>query len=147
VRLLGKVHQAPHDKTSKPGTSQAMKWTWLQEAQGPTREDGKLRELGQKMLNLARQGASSKLWRNWHQRRTCRRENTLEGSESNTTEGGRGLGRSGPRPTGPVTPPFDIAAIRTIYSPGNKSHTSILHHTPPRSREDRDTISERRGSS
>jgi hypothetical protein len=39
ARLLGKVHQAPHDKTPKSGTSQAMNWTWLQEGQGPTRED------------------------------------------------------------------------------------------------------------
>jgi hypothetical protein len=82
------------------------------------------------MLNLVAQGASSKPHRNWRQGPTFRRENTLEGSGSNTKEGGRGLARSGPRTTvpgrsaqasrpsplqGPVTPPFDLAAIRNIY--------------------------------
>jgi hypothetical protein len=41
-----------------------------------------------------------------------------------------GLGRSAQagRPSpfrGPVSPPFDLAAIRTIYSPEAKSHASI----------------------
>jgi hypothetical protein len=101
ARLSGKVHQAPHDKTSKPSTSQAMKWTWLQEDQGPTCDDRKLRGPEQKMRNLAGQGASSKLRRNWHQEPTCRRENTLEGSGRITSEGGHDLGRSGPRSAGP----------------------------------------------
>jgi hypothetical protein len=55
-------------------------------------------------------------------------------------EGGRQLGRDGPRTVGPrrsaqadrpgpfrgpVTSHFDLVAIRAIYSPGAKSHTSI----------------------
>jgi hypothetical protein len=42
---------------------------------------------------------------------------------------------------------FDLAAIRTIYSPPAKSHGSnFIRHPPPRSREGRDTIPEKRGS-
>jgi hypothetical protein len=44
----------------KPGTSQAMKWTWLQKAQGPTREDDELWGPEQEMFNLVGQGALSK---------------------------------------------------------------------------------------
>jgi hypothetical protein len=50
-------------------------------------------------------------------------------------ERGNWLGRSGPRPfdpgrpaqpiSGPSQPPFDLAAIRTIYSQEAKSHGSI----------------------
>jgi hypothetical protein len=100
-RLLGKIHLAPREKIMKPSTSQAMTWTWLQEAQGPTREDGKLQGPGQKMLNLAGQGAISKPRRNWHQGPTCRRVNTLEDSGSITHEAGREVGRNKPRPAGP----------------------------------------------
>jgi hypothetical protein len=41
--------------------------------------------------------------------------------------------------------PFDLAAIRTIFSPVAKSHKKDIHHPPPRSREGRDTVPERRG--
>jgi hypothetical protein len=36
--------------------------------------------------------------------------------------------------------PFDLAVIRTIYSPLTKSHGEYIRHPPPRSREGRDTI-------
>jgi hypothetical protein len=44
-------------------------------------------------------------------------------------EGGRGLGRNGPRPAGPTrfeaqSPPFDLGASRVIYSPLTESHGS-----------------------
>jgi hypothetical protein len=54
ARLPGKVHQAPRDKTLNTGTCQAMKWTWLQEAQRPTRENGKCWILRDKELHLNR---------------------------------------------------------------------------------------------
>jgi hypothetical protein len=38
------------DKTLKPGTSHAMKQTWLQEPRDPTREDDKLRGPSQKSV-------------------------------------------------------------------------------------------------
>jgi hypothetical protein len=116
-------------KTSKPGTSQAMKWTWLQEAQGPTREDEKLWGPEQKMLNFAGQGASSKPRRNWRQGPTCRRENTLEDSRSIVHEGGHEWAEMGPRRSAhpisrPIRAPFDLVAIQTIYSPPAESHAS-----------------------
>jgi hypothetical protein len=45
-------------------------------------------------------------------------------------EGGRGLGRNGPRPVGPAhfraqSAPFDLGASRAIYSPLTESHASI----------------------
>jgi hypothetical protein len=49
--------------------------------------------------------------------------------------------------SGPSRPPFYLAAIRTIYSPEAKSHGGLICHRPPSSREERDTILERRGSS
>jgi hypothetical protein len=42
--------------------------------------------------------------------------------------------------------PFDLAANRTIYSPLSKSQKRFICHPPPRSREGRDTVPERRGS-
>jgi hypothetical protein len=55
-------------------------------------------------------------------------------------------GRPGPF-QGPVASSFDLAAIRAIYSPGSRATHRSIRHRPPRSREERDTISERRGSS
>jgi hypothetical protein len=98
ARLPRKVHEAPRGKTLKPSTSQAMKWTWLQEAQGPTREDGKLRGPRQIILNLAMQVASSNQQRNWRQGPTCRRDKLLEDTGSITEEGGHKMGQNGPRP-------------------------------------------------
>jgi hypothetical protein len=104
ARLPGKVHLAPREKIMKLVTSQTMMWTWLQEAQGPTREDGKLWGPEQKMLNLAGQGALSKPRRNWRQGPTCRRENTLEDSGSIVHEAGREVGWNGPRLPGRPSP-------------------------------------------
>jgi hypothetical protein len=54
---------------------------------------------------------------------------------NNVHEAGREVGRNGPKPAGrpnpfrgPVVPPFDLDAPRTIYSSPAKSHTSI--HSP-----------------
>jgi hypothetical protein len=63
-----------------------------------------------------------------------------------------GLGRSAEadRPSpfrGPVSPPFDLAAIRTIYSPEAKSHASIHSSAAAEEQRREDAISERRGSS
>jgi hypothetical protein len=41
--------------------------------------------------------------------------------------------------------PFDLATLWTIYSPVAKSHEEIHSSSPPRSREGRDTVLERRG--
>jgi hypothetical protein len=54
-------------------------------------------DLVKKVPNLAGQGASSNPKRNWQQGPTCKRGKTLEDSG----KGGRGLGRSGPRPVSP----------------------------------------------
>jgi hypothetical protein len=42
--------------------------------------------------------------------------------------------------------PFDLAASQDIYSPLAESHERYIRHPPPRSREEKDTIPERRGS-
>jgi hypothetical protein len=42
--------------------------------------------------------------------------------------------------------PFDLAVSRAIYSPLAESHEKDIRHPPPRSREEKDTIPERRGS-
>jgi hypothetical protein len=68
------VHQALQETIMKPDTSQDTSWTWLQRAQGPKHEAGKLQGPGQKMLNLARQGALSKPWGRRRQGPTCIRE-------------------------------------------------------------------------
>jgi hypothetical protein len=106
-----------------------------------------------KLLNLVEQGASFNSKRNWWQEPTCRSGKTLEDSGTNT---GRRRLLAGPkwaqagRPSpfrGPVSPPFDLAAIRAIYSPEAGATHQLIRHPPPRSREERDTISARRGSS
>jgi hypothetical protein len=110
-------------------------------------------DLVREVSNLAGQGASSNSERNWQQRPTCRRGKDLEDSGTNT---GRRRSSAGPkwdqvgRPRpfpSPVDPPFDLATIRTIYSPRPRATQQLIRHRPQRSREERDTISERRGSS
>jgi hypothetical protein len=109
-------------------------------------------DLARKVLNLARQGASSNSERNWRQGRACKRGEDIEDSGSNTR---RRRPRTGPRPvspgrpaqpvSGPVGLPFDLDASRAIYSPLTKSHASINSSSAteePRSL--RDTISEMR---
>jgi hypothetical protein len=61
---------------------------------------------------------------------------------------GRGSGRSGPRPPAQLTsrpnrPPFDLAAIQTIYSPKARRHGSI--DSPSAAEEQRRGIPSRRG--
>jgi hypothetical protein len=41
---------------------------------------------------------------------------------------------------------FDLASLHSIYSPPTKSHVEFIRHLPPRSRDEKDTIPERRGS-
>jgi hypothetical protein len=88
-------------------------------------------DLPRKVPNLAGQGAMSNSERNWRQGPTCRREKDLEYSG---TDIGQRRQATGPRwaqagrPSpfqGPVASPFDLAAIRAIYSPGVESHASI----------------------
>jgi hypothetical protein len=42
--------------------------------------------------------------------------------------------------------PFDLAAIRTIIAPSPGATEKFFRHPPPRSKEGRDTVQERRGS-
>jgi hypothetical protein len=85
-------------------------------------------DLSRKVSNLAGQGATFNSERNRRQGPTCRRGNDLEDSGTNATRrrqatgpGWAQAGRPGPF-QGPVASPFDLAAIRAIYSPGVKSH-------------------------
>jgi hypothetical protein len=103
-----------------------------------------------KLPNLAGQGASSNLKRNWWQGPTCRWGKTLEDSGSNT---GQRRPRAGPkwaqagRPAHfeAQSPPFDLAASRDIYSPLTESHRGIHSSSAvEEQRSFRDTISERR---
>jgi hypothetical protein len=88
-------------------------------------------DLARKVLNLARQGASSNSGRNRRQGPTCKRGEDLEDSGSNTrrrrTQTGPRWAQTG-RPSmfrGPVGLPFDLVASRAIYSPLTESHASI----------------------
>jgi hypothetical protein len=84
-----------------------------------------------KVLNLAGQGASSNLKRNWQQGPTCRRGKDLEDSGTDTRQrrlsaGPKWAQAGRPSPFQGLVdpPPFDLAAIGTIYSPEAKSHIS-----------------------
>jgi hypothetical protein len=108
-------------------------------------------DLAKKVLNLARQGASSNSERNRWQGPTCKRGEDLEDAGSNT---GQSRARTGPgwaqagRPSllrGPVGLPFDLVASRAIYSPLIESHAGInSSSTAEEQRSLRDTISEMR---
>jgi hypothetical protein len=81
-------------------------------------------DLSRKVLNLAGQGATFNSERN-------RRGKDLEDSGTDATRRRQATGpewaqasRPGPF-QGPVASPFDLAAIRAIYSPRVKSHASI----------------------
>jgi hypothetical protein len=93
-----------------------------------------------KLPNLAGQGASSNPRRNWRQGPTCRSGKTVEDSGTNTQQMRPSAGWNGPRPAGLAhfqaqSTPFDLAAIRTIYSPEARSHASI--HSSSASKEQR----------
>jgi hypothetical protein len=88
-------------------------------------------DLPRKVPNLAGQGATSNSERNWRQGPTCRRGKDLEDSGTDIGKRwqatGPGWAQAG-RPSafqGLVASPFDLAAIRAIYSAGVESHTSI----------------------
>jgi hypothetical protein len=108
-------------------------------------------DLAKKVLNLARQGASSNSERNRRQGPTCKRGEDLEYSGSNTR---RRRTRAGPRwaQVGrpsliqcPVGLPFDLIASRAIYSPLTESHASSNSSSAAEElRSFRDTISEMR---
>jgi hypothetical protein len=88
-------------------------------------------DLPRKVLNLAGQGATSNSERNWWQGPTCRKGKDLEDTGTDVGQRrqatGPGWAQAGrPSPLqGPVTSPFDLAAIRAIYSPGVESHEEI----------------------
>jgi hypothetical protein len=129
----------------KPDTSQDTSWTWLQMAQGPKHEVGKLQGPGHKMLKLAREGALSKPWRRRRQGPTCIREqvnNWLRsiGERDRAEPGQNGPGPVGPgQPawpvSGPVCAPFDICARLFIASASAGRHIHpIIREPPTRSR-------------
>jgi hypothetical protein len=106
-----------------------------------------------KLPNLVGQGASSNPKRNWRQGPTCSWGKTLEDLGIDT--GQRRL-RTGlkwaqagrPSPFRGPFPPFDLTASQAIYIPEARRHAKkVIRHLLPRSREERDTISERRGLS
>jgi hypothetical protein len=110
-------------------------------------------DLVKKLPNLARQGASSNLKRNWRKGPTCRRGKTLEDSGSNT---GQSRPSAGPKwaqagqPSpfrGPVDPPLTWPPFGLFIAPRPGATNQLIRHRPPRRREERDIISERRGSS
>jgi hypothetical protein len=92
-------------------------------------------DLPRKVSNLAGQGATSNSERNIRHGPTCRRGRDVEDSGTDTMRRRRWTGpkwaQAGqPRPSGPAhseaqSPPFDLAAIQAIYSPGVKSRASI----------------------
>jgi hypothetical protein len=108
-------------------------------------------DLARKVLNLARQRASSNSERNRRQGPTCKRGEDLEDVGSNT---GRRRTRTrlkraqAGRPSlfrGPVGLPFDLVASLAIYSPLTESHTSSNSSSATEEQRSlRDTISEMR---
>jgi hypothetical protein len=119
---MGKVHQAPREKTMKPGTIQAMKWTWLHEAWGPTREGRKLGGPEQKILKLAQQGALSKPRTNWRQGPTCRWGKLPEDTRSVIDEGGHEMGQNGPR---------SVASDRSAHAISGPIRRPLWPRRPP----------------
>jgi hypothetical protein len=113
-------------------------------------------DLVRKVSNLAGQEASSNSDRNWRQGPHAEGGRIKKTRELTPGQGGRRLGRNGPRPAGsdrpaqpisePSRPPFDLVAGLFI-DPRPRATHQFIRHRPPRSREERDTILERRGSS
>jgi hypothetical protein len=111
--------------------------------------------LARKVLNLARQGASSNSERNRRQGPTCKRGEDLEDARSNTRQsrlrtGPKWAQADQPRLAGPThfeaqSPPFDLVASRAIYSPLTESHGGINSSSAAEEQRSlRDTISEMR---
>jgi hypothetical protein len=130
----------------KPDTSQDTSWTWLQRAQGPKHEAGKLQGPGQKMLKLAWQGALSKPWRRWRQGPTCIREQVNNWPRSIGERDGAEPGQNGPkwagqpRPAGAACfrpgswPPFALGACLFIASASAGRHIHPFIRESPRRR-------------
>jgi hypothetical protein len=129
----------------KPDTSQDTSWTWLQRAQGPKYEAGKLQGPGQKMLKLARQGALSKPWRRRRQGPICIREQVNNWLRSIRERDGAESGQNGPGPVGlgrsaqpvfmPVrAPPFALGACLFIASASADRHIHPFIRESPRRR-------------
>jgi hypothetical protein len=148
ARLPGKVHQAPCDKIMKPGTSQDMKWTWLQVAQWLNREGRKLWGPKQKMLKLTpypnRRETDAKA--HMHKGEGSRRHEKHHRRRRPWT-GPRWAQAGRPNPFwAPFTASFDYTTLRLFIVPVPRATDYTIHHSPPRSREERDTIPDRRGS-
>jgi hypothetical protein len=118
------------------GTSQAMKWTWLQEPKDQAREDDKLRGPSQKSAKSCETRSfvqfGDKLTTRAHMqkgegsRRLGKQHRVKEAT--NWAEMGPGQSAQAGRPYpfwGQVGPPFDLDASQAIYSPLTESHTSI----------------------
>jgi hypothetical protein len=137
---------------------QVMQWSKhdSKKLRDQTREDGKLRGPSQKSVESC--GTRSfiqfgeKLTTRAHMqkgegsRRLGNRHRAKEAAGWTEVGPGRSAQAGWPSPFwGPVSPPFDLTAIRTIYSPEAKSHASI--HSSSAAEEQRslrDTILDRR---
>jgi hypothetical protein len=157
-KTLGIISSSTLWQDLEPRTSHAMKQTWLHEARDSTREDDQLRgpnqksvescktrsyvQLGEKLTTRAymQKGEASRRLKNRH--------HAKEAAGWAWMGPGRPAQVNRPSPVqGPFAPSFDLAAIRAIYSPRSKDTHHTIRHWPPRSKEERDTIPERRGSS
>jgi hypothetical protein len=129
----------------KPDTSQDTSWTWLQMAQAPKHEAGKLQGPELKMLKLARQGALSKPWRRRRQGPTCIREQVNNWSSSirerdgaNRAETGLGRSAKAGRPglfRARFAPPFDLGDCLFITSASAGCHIHpFIRESPTRMR-------------
>jgi hypothetical protein len=123
-----------------------------------TREDEKLRgpsrksvescgtrsyiQFGEKLMTRAhmQKGEGSRRLRNRHQAKQA--VGWAEVGLGRPTQAGR------PSPfQGPVDPPLTKPPFGLFIAPRPRAMHQLIRHRPPRSREERDTISERRGSS
>jgi hypothetical protein len=124
ARLPGKVHQAPwQDLEARYKSCNEANLTPRSPGTKPEKMINS-EDLVGKVLNLARQGATSNSERNWRQGPTCRRGKDLKDSGTDATRR-----RQATRPrwaqAGQPSPFRGLAAIRAIYSPGVESHASI----------------------
>jgi hypothetical protein len=104
-----------------------------------------------KLLNLAGQGAPSNPSRNWWQGPTCRSGKSLDDSGTNTEQkspraGPKWAQAVRPSPFRAPGPPLTKPPFRLFIAPRPGATHQLIHHRLLRSREERDTILERRGS-
>jgi hypothetical protein len=105
-----------------------------------------------KLPNLAGQGASSNPRRNWRQGPTCRSWKTRRLGNQHRAKEVVGWAEMGPDQPAqaiskPSWPPLTYPPFRLFIASRPGATHQLICHWPPRSREERDTISERRGSS